>query len=49
MAELGFRSRRTDAGDRWVWQGRRVPPATPVARPVSINAFAALAGLVGHG
>ena len=48
MAELGFRSRRTDEGERWIWQGRR--PARPV--PVAVNptgAFAALAQLVRHG
>ena len=47
MAELGFRA---IAGDepRWVWRGR--PPAKPAAAAATPQgAFAALAGLVGHG
>ncbi|HVF93799.1 MAG TPA: helicase-related protein [Sphingomonas sp.] len=48
MAELGFRSKQTDAGERWIWQGRRPPRAAPaVVNPT--GAFAALAGLVRHG
>jgi ATP-dependent RNA helicase SUPV3L1/SUV3 len=49
MAELGFRSRKTDEGERWIWQGRRPPRPVPMAPPDPANAFAALAGLVRHG
>jgi hypothetical protein len=49
MAELGFRSRKTDEGERWIWQGRRPPRPVPMATPDPANAFAALAGLVRHG
>jgi len=46
MAELGF---RTVAGEepRWVWRGR--PPARQAEPVTPQGAFAALAGLVGHG
>jgi len=46
MAELGFRA---IAGDepRWVWRGR--PPAKVLPQAPPQGAFAALAGLVGHG
>ncbi|MBB5711967.1 helicase-related protein [Sphingomonas xinjiangensis] len=45
MAQLGFRTARTQEGEppRWIWQG--LTPAAKPKAPPSNNAFAALAGL----
>ncbi len=50
MAELGFQPVAPaigGEGPRWAWRGRPRARAVPVAPPT--GAFAALAGLVGHG